>query len=153
MVHFATHGNLDYQDFEQSYLTLAPSPGGQDDGRLTLKEVWRMTGFGGRRMVVLSACNTAVSEEKVAGWPNSPATAFLDIGVPTVIASLWPVDDAATSILISAFYRNLLRVNPTTHQAMSTAEALRAAQLALRADPRYAHPYYWGAWVLVGDPR
>jgi CHAT domain-containing protein/Tfp pilus assembly protein PilF len=145
VVHFATHGNLDYTDFEKSYLTLAPSPNGSDDGRLTLSEVWSLQGFDKRRMVVLSACNTAVPDEKVAGWPNSPATAFLDVGVPTVIASLWPVDDAATSELIASFYRNL--------RTMDTAEALRQAQLALRANPRYAHPYFWGAWVLVGDWR
>ena len=36
---------------------------------------------------------------------------------------------------------------------MDTAEALRQAQLTLKQDPKYAHPYYWGAWVLVGDWR
>jgi len=147
VVHFATHGNLDYTNFENSYLTLAPSAAGPEaeDGRLTLREVWRLTGFDQRRLVVLSACNTAVAEDQVGGWPNSPATAFLDAGVPTVIASLWPVDDAATAGLITAFYQNL--------KTMDTAEALRQAQLALRKDPRYGHPYFWGAWVLLGDWR
>jgi CHAT domain-containing protein len=145
VVHFATHGNLDYNNFDNSFLTLAPSANGSEDGKLTLKEVWRLQGFDKRRLVVLSACNTAVADEEVAGWPNSPATAFLDVGVPAVVASLWPVDDAATEILISAFYKNL--------RTMDTAEALRQAQLALKADPKYSHPYYWGAWVLVGDWR
>lgn len=144
-VHFATHGNLDYENFDNSFLTLAPGTDGVEDGKLTLKEVWSLNGFDRRQLVVLSACNTAVADEQVAGWPNSPATAFLDVGVPTVVASLWPVDDAATATLITAFYRNL--------RTMDTAEALRQAQLALRANPKYAHPYYWGAWVLVGDWR
>ncbi len=147
VVHFATHGNLDYTNFENSYLTLAPGAPGPtaEDGRLTLREVWRLTGFDHRRLVVLSACNTAVAEDQVGGWPNSPATAFLDAGVPTVIASLWPVDDAATASLITSFYQNL--------KTMDTAEALRQAQLTLRKDPKYAHPYFWGAWVLLGDWR
>jgi CHAT domain-containing protein/tetratricopeptide (TPR) repeat protein len=145
VVHFATHGNLDYENFDNSFLTLAPGAGGAEDGKLTLKEVWSLNGFDKRQLVVLSACNTAVADEQVAGWPNSPATAFLDVGVPTVVASLWPVDDAATAVLITAFYRNL--------RTMDTAEALRQAQLTLRANPRFSHPYYWGAWVLVGDWR
>jgi len=147
VVHFATHGNLDYTNFENSYLTLAPSAPGPaaEDGRLTLREVWRLTGFDRRRLVVLSACNTAVADDQVGGWPNSPATAFLDAGVPTVIASLWPVDDAATAKLITTFYQNL--------KTMDTAEALRQAQMALRKDPKHAHPYFWGAWVLLGDWR
>jgi CHAT domain-containing protein len=145
VVHFATHGNLDYQNFDNTFLTLAPSATPKEDGRLTLREVWKLIGFGHHRLVVLSACNTAVADEQVAGWPNSPATAFLDVGVPAVVASLWPVDDAATAVLITAFYRNM--------RTMDTAEALRQAQLTLKQDPKYAHPYYWGAWVLVGDWR
>jgi len=145
VVHFATHGNLDYQNFDNTFLTLAPSATPAEDGKLTLREVWKLVGFGRHRLVVLSACNTAVADEQVAGWPNSPATAFLDVGVPAVVASLWPVDDAATAVLITAFYKNM--------RTMDTAEALRQAQLAVKADPKYSHPFYWGAWVLVGDWR
>ncbi len=145
VVHFATHGNLDYQNFDNTFLTLAPTVKPAEDGKLTLREVWKLVGFGHHRLVVLSACNTAVADEQVAGWPNSPATAFLDVGVPAVVASLWPVDDAATAVLITAFYKNM--------RTMDTAEALRQAQLTLKTNPKYNHPYYWGAWVLVGDWR
>ena len=141
-VHFATHGNLDYQRFENSYLTLAP--GGGQDGKLTLLEVWGDTTLAHRQLVVLSACNTAVTDT-ARGLPASPASGFLDGGVHTVIASLWPVNDAATGQLMSDFYRNL--------GTMEKDEALRAAQRALRAKPQYAHPYYWAAWVLIGDWR
>ncbi|MFN2571156.1 MAG: tetratricopeptide repeat protein [Gemmatimonadales bacterium] len=142
IVHFATHGNLDYRKFENSYLTLAP--GGGQDGRLTLGEVWGDTTLMHRQLVVLSACNTAVTDAG-GGLPESPAIGFLDGGVKTVIASLWPVNDIATSQLMADFYRNL--------GTMRKDEALRAAQRALRANPKYAHPYYWGAWVLIGDWR
>jgi CHAT domain-containing protein len=142
VVHFATHGNLDYQKVENSYLTLAP--GGGEDGRLALGEVWGDTTLWHRQLVVLSACNTAVTN-LTSGLPTSPASGFLDGGVRTVIASLWPVNDAATGLLMAGFYRNL--------GTMQKDEALRAAQRTLRANPKYAHPYYWGAWVLMGDWR
>jgi len=147
VVHFATHGNLDYDHWENSYLTLAPSGSGAtaEDGRLTVGEVLGMGELHQQKLVVLSACNTAVPDQQVPGWPTSPATAFLDAGVPSVVASLWPVDDAATARLITTFYQNL--------KTMDTAEALRQAQLALRKDPKFQHPYYWGAWVLLGDWR
>ncbi|MBK7925145.1 MAG: CHAT domain-containing protein [Gemmatimonadetes bacterium] len=145
VIHFATHGNLDYKRFSDSYLSLYPSADGKEDGRLTITEVLGSTVFRQRRLVVLSACNTAVSSSAVPGWPLSPATAFLKRGADAVLASLWPVDDAATELLITAFYRNL--------RTMDTATALRQAQQTVKANPKYAHPYYWGAWVLVGDWR
>ncbi len=142
VVHFATHGSLDYRNFKNSYLTLAP--GGGQDGRLTLLEVWGDKTLSHRQLVVLSACNTAVTDT-AGGPPESPAIGFLDGGVKTVIASLWPVNDVATAQLMADFYRNL--------GTMAKDEALRAAQRALRANPKYALPYYWGAWVLIGDWR
>lgn len=145
VIHFATHGNLDYKRFSDSYLSLYPSADGREDGRLTITEVLGSTVFRQRRLVVLSACNTAVSSSAVPGWPLSPATAFLKRGADAVLASLWPVDDAATEVLITTFYRNL--------KTMDTATALRQAQLTVRSNPKYAHPFYWGAWVLVGDWR
>ncbi len=145
VIHFATHGNLDLKRFNDSYLSLYPTADGKEDGRLTIREVLGSNVFRQRRLVVLSACNTAVSSEAVPGWPLSPATAFLKRGAGAVLASLWPVDDAATEVLITAFYRNL--------RTMDTAAALREAQLAVKRDPRFAQPFYWGAWVLVGDWR
>lgn len=144
-LHFATHGNLDYRRFENSWLTLAATPSGDEDGRLTLEEVWGITNLSDCELVTLSACNTAVSDEVVEGWPINPANAFLQVGVPRVVATLWQVDDEATAILMREFYRNL-----SDHGA---AESLRLAQAALASDAKYASPYYWGAFVLLGDWR
>lgn len=143
-VHFATHGVLDFADFEKSYLVFAPEQSTNSDGRLTIEKINGLT-ITNCSMVTLSACETAVSKESVKGWYISPANSFLQNNVSTVVASLWQVDDKATSILMEAFYRNL-----TT---MSKTEALRKAQALLSKNPEYAHPYFWSAFVLYGDWR
>jgi len=70
-------------------------------------------------------------------------TAFLRAGTSTIVASLWEVDDQATGILMKAFYQNLMR--------HGKAEALRKAQVTLMKNPKYAYPYYWAPFILVGD--
>ena len=144
-LHFATHGNLDYRRFENSWLTLASGTTSDEDGRLTLEEIWGITNLSDCELVTLSACNTAVSEEVIEGWPINPANAFLQVGVPRVIATLWQVDDVATAQLMTDFYRNLV-----SHGA---ADALRLAQIQLRSNPDYAEPYFWAPFVLLGDWR
>ncbi len=117
---------------------------------------------------------------------------FFYAGAPTVIASLWQVDDVATALLMSRFYENLLGasdeerpVNRTSYrigQPMTKADALAAAQHWLRTLPSqdakalvqrhrggpaesapvrtgvdevydFSHPYYWAAFILIGDPE
>ena len=144
-LHFATHGNLDYTNFENSWLTLAENPTAGEDGRLTLEEIWGISNLANCRLVTLSACNTAVSDELVEGWPINPANAFLQVGVPRVVATLWQVDDEATAILMKEFYTNL-----KDHGA---ADALKLARVKLASQEEYAYPYYWAPFVLLGDWR
>ncbi len=144
MLHLATHGTLDYHDLENSWFTLAPGENG-DDGRLTLEEIWRITHLTDYRLVTLSACNTAVGGELVEGWPINPANAFLQVGVPSVVATLWRVDDQATSILMVEFYRNL--------REHGTAYALQSARVKLASTEEWNDPYYWAPFVLLGDWR
>jgi CHAT domain-containing protein/uncharacterized protein HemY len=143
-LHFATHGVLDYTDFKKSYLKFVPGRDGQEDGNLTIAEIKRLA-INGCELVTLSACETAVTQELTKGWYVSPANSFLINRVKTVVASLWSVDDGATSVLMKEFYKNL--------QTMEKAEALRQAQQTLSRNPKYVHPFYWGAFVLYGDWR
>jgi CHAT domain-containing protein/tetratricopeptide (TPR) repeat protein len=96
------------------------------------------------RLAVLSACESAagrvVSGEGVQGL----SSAFLSAGVPAVIGTLWPVDDAATARLMQVFYDDL-------GNGHRPAAALRRAQLVLRSAAATAQPYYWAGFVLVGD--
>ena len=70
--------------------------------------------------------------------------AFLYAGTPSVLASLWCVDDRATAELMELFYKNLLA-------GLTKSEALQQAQLVMMK--KYENPYYWGAFVLYGDYR
>ncbi|HEX7027567.1 MAG TPA: CHAT domain-containing protein, partial [Gammaproteobacteria bacterium] len=67
-------------------------------------------------------------------------------GAHSVLASLWPINDAATAQLVAEFYKQLAG-------GQGKAKALRAAQLSLLRDPRFEHPNNWAAFVLVGDWR
>jgi CHAT domain-containing protein len=145
VMHFATHGSLDYEDFSKSFLTMASNPGKNEDGRLTLEELWGMEVMSHLNIVVLSACQTAVTKGSHESSPVSPASGFLQNGVKSVVATLWKVDDHATSLLVSEFYRNL--------KSMEAIDALRNAQIKLSQNPKYSHPYFWGGIVLLGDWR
>ena len=72
---------------------------------------------------------------------------FLQAGARTVVASLWPVADTATAVLMQEFYRQLIVEQQTP------ATALRRAQVRVRSQPRWAAPYYWaGFQVVTVDP-
>ena len=147
VLHFATHATLIFgeEGFENSFLTLAPDSAAAEDGRLTLGEIWGIPGLHDYRLVTLSACQTALSDDVGSGWPVNPANAFLSVGVPTVVASLWEVDDSATSLLMERFYRNL--------PSLGAAASLRAAQLELAHSDEFSDPYFWAPFVVVGDWR
>ena len=149
-IHFATHGVLNYSsDYSQSYLKLLPDKdtSNGNNGQLTMREIQGL-GITDCNMVILSACQTAVSKQLVKGWNISPANSFLVSNVKTVVASLWKVADEPTGLLMQYFYENL-----SLPQPMEKADALRQAQIKLSQNPRFSHPNYWGAFVLYGDWR
>jgi CHAT domain-containing protein len=94
-------------------------------------------------LVVLSACDTHVGRQSKGDDITGLNRAFIYAGTPTVIASLWAVNDESSSYLMERFYTNLKR-------GMDKAEALQAAQLETRR--KYPSSYYWAGFVLTGDP-
>jgi CHAT domain-containing protein len=149
-IHFATHGVLNYSsDYSQSYLKLLPDKdtSNGNNGQLTMREIQGL-GISDCNMVILSACQTAVSKALVKGWNISPANSFLVSNVKTVVASLWKVADEPTGLLMQYFYENL-----SSPASVNKVDALRLAQVKLSHDPRFSHPNYWGAFVLYGDWR
>jgi len=95
--------------------------------------------------VVLSACSSGVGRVFGPEGGIGFVHAFLVAGARRVLASLWDVDDRATSELMRHFYAAW---TPGT----APAAALRRAQETLRADPRWRHPAHWAGWQLWGTP-
>ena len=94
-------------------------------------------------LAVFSACATEGVEGDGAGDPESLVRAFLEAGVPQVMASRWNVDSRATAAFMNAFYDQLL-------EGHAAADAARAAALDIRNQPDKAHPYYWAAFSVYG---
>ncbi|MGA2259689.1 MAG: CHAT domain-containing protein [Thermoguttaceae bacterium] len=118
------------------------------DGILTALEISTLE-LDQTDLVVISACETALGANVGMGEPSmSLQRAFRIAGAKTVLSSLWKVDDQQTQELMREFYTNLVA------RKQSKAAALHNAQKEMlkqsRADS--AHPLYWAAWVLTGDP-
>lgn len=93
-------------------------------------------------LLTLSACQTALGNEQAAlGF----AGLAIQTGARTVLASLWFVDDEATSKLMPIFYHQLTNPN------ISKAQALQTAQQKLIQKDRFWHPAYWAAFTLIGN--
>lgn len=155
VLHLATHGVLDAEAPERSYIVLAPPEGGApEDGRLGYLEIPGLYGpLQDTGMVVLSACETAVplapqgddvqgAGLEIAGLANQ----FRRAGVPRLMASLWQVSDESTRALMTRFYQAL-------GEGRGPPEALAVAQRALLADPEMQHPFYWAPFILIGTPH
>lgn len=139
-LHLATHGILNQDDPNLSYLVL-----GQGD-KLDIGEIAGLD-LGAVRMVTLSACETALGEDPTSqGELTTLADAFGFAGCPTVTASLWKVSDDSTKLLMEEYYGEL-------KSGESPAAAIQHAQKALIAEKETRHPYHWAAFLLIGDWR
>ncbi len=143
-IHFATHGIINSREPKESFLLLAGQP-----GRLSVRNLVEDTygmSFRGTRLVTLSACQTSIGGWDPSAVYSSLSRAFAKAGAPTVVASLWSVSDAATRDTMTVFYRELAAGQPK-------AEAMRRAQLAVLHNPRFAHPFFWAPFIVLGDWR
>jgi len=122
ILHLACHGVFNPQAPLASGLLLA---GGKLDAMTVLQRL-RLRAD----LVVLSACDTGQAEIQRGDELMGVARAFLYAGAASMLVSLWPVDDLATALLMDRFYRAYLQLPPGPDSA---ADALRQAQLALRA--------------------
>jgi CHAT domain-containing protein len=139
VMHLAVHGVIVPERPLASSLLLGAGAG--DDGYLRVDEIFRMTLAA--RLVVLSGCSTGLGRltgDGILGMTR----AFLYAGTPAVIVSQWDVSDRATAALMDRFYAELFR-------GRTTAQALRAAELATRA--QFPSPSDWAAFELVGEPQ
>ncbi|MEQ9415748.1 MAG: CHAT domain-containing protein, partial [Cyclobacteriaceae bacterium] len=137
VVHLATHGYLNERAPEESSILLA-------DNKLTMPQIFNLP-LDKTDMIVLSACETGKGASKGMEYATI-ARAFANAGSPTVLATLWKVDDIATRELMVNFYGEL-------KDGSSKLMALTNAQRQfLKTQKDKNHPYYWAAFILMGKP-
>jgi CHAT domain-containing protein len=146
IVHFATHGMLNsvHPGLSGIVLSLVDDEGKPQDGFLRLQDIYNLKLPA--ELVVLSACETGLGKEIKGEGLIGLTRGFMYAGTPRVVASLWKVDDRATSELMKRFYQGML--GP---EALSPAEALRQAQLSIWKQNQWRAPFYWAAFVLQGE--
>jgi CHAT domain-containing protein len=139
IVHVASHAQFN-RDVNKTFLLTY-------NGKLGMNKLEQILGISKYRtepveLLTLSACQTAAGDDRAA---LGLAGVAIKAGARSAVATLWTVNDPASAELVSEFYRDLR--NPS----VSKAKALQEAQLSLLKDPRYRHPNYWSAFLLIGN--
>lgn len=123
-------------------------PEGREDGVLTAMEVSTLD-FYGLDLLVLSACQTGVGEIKGDGVYGLQR-GFKMAGAQTMVMSLWDVDDDATQLLMTEFYRRYLSGEPKYESFIRAQEYVRNFSGKIRGkDKDLSDPYYWAGFVMI----
>lgn len=146
IIHFATHGFVNSESPELSGIQLAVPDKPEDNGILYSGDIYNMKLKA--ELVVLSACETGLGKISKGEGIIGLSRAFLYAGASNLIVSLWKVSDVSTSDLMIAFYNNILANKKTDH---SYSDELRAAKLKMISDMKFAQPYYWSPFILLGN--
>lgn len=139
VVHIASHGEFSGDAAGTFLLTW--------DEKLTLDHLEKFLGISKFRkkhvdLLTLSACRTAAGDDRAA---LGIAGVAIKAGARSAVATLWNINDQASSDLITELYRQMKL------ESISKAKALQQAQLKLLNDARYRHPYYWSPFLLIGN--
>ena len=145
IVHFATHGLVNYKNPELSGLvfSLIDENGNPLNGFLRTDEVFNMKLAAD--LVVLSGCKTGLGKEIRGEGLVGLTRGLMYAGASRMMVSLWDVNDEATAELMSQFYKNLLS------KKLKPAQSLREAQLTFLKDRRFSNPYYAMAFTIHGE--
>jgi CHAT domain-containing protein/Tfp pilus assembly protein PilF len=143
ILHFAMHTLINDEDPMASKLVFTLNNDSTEDGLLNAYEIYNLRLKAS--LAVLSACKTGIGKFSKGEGMMSLARGFLYAGVPSIVMTLWEVEDVAGSEIMFSFYKNL-------KAGLESDEALTAAKLTYleSADPLQSHPYFWAAFVQIG---
>ena len=141
VIHFSGHAFTNDSIPLYSGLALTQNTDSSEDGFLHAYEIYNQSLQA--ELAVLSACKTGIGKQIRGEGVMSLARAFHYAGCPNIAMSLWPADDKATKELMIEFHKQL-------KAGKAKDEALRQAKLYV-LDKHKSHPFYWGAFVLIGD--
>lgn len=146
VIHLAMHGVLDRHRPMLSSLVFTENKDSLEDNFLQAYEISRLQL--NADLVVLSACETGYGKFEQGEGVISLARSFMYAGIPSLVVSLWQVNDGSTAIIMKAFYENLAA-------GMNKAEALRKAKLSYleNAEGIMAHPVFWSPFIQLGDSK
>ncbi|MDC0231234.1 CHAT domain-containing protein [Aureispira] len=144
IIHLAMHGLMDAKSPIMSSLVFTEDGDSLENNFLFAHEISKLKL--NADLVVLSACETAYGKVEKGNGIASLARSFMYAGVPSLIVSLWHVDDLATSKIMEEFYHNL-------SDGMPKGDALRQAKLRYIKSVKsiYAHPAFWSPFIQIGD--
>jgi tetratricopeptide (TPR) repeat protein len=142
ILHFACHAILDDNVPLRSALVLARGDDRDEDGFLQVREIYSLKTDA--ELVVLSACQTGNGSLERGEGLVGLTRGFFQAGAHSIVSSLWAINDRSTADFMEDFYAALAR-------GQDKSSALRAAKLAVLKSSR-AHPFYWAAFILSGDP-
>jgi len=144
VIHLAMHGVLNHRAPMLSSLVFTEDKDSVEDNFLQAYEISHMKL--NANLVVLSACETGYGEFQQGEGVISLARSFMYAGVPSLVVSLWQVNDYSTAVIMTSFYENLA-------DGMSKDLALRQAKLSYinRAAGIAAHPAFWSPFIQLGD--
>ena len=125
-------------------MVFAPDARSAEDGFLNLFELYNLELES--ELVVLSSCNTGYGKIVNGEGIMSMARGFIYAGCPSIVMSLWPVDDRSTSVLMKYFYKGIA-------DGLQKDEALRHAKLKYiqNSDDSKSDPFFWAGFVEVGN--
>jgi CHAT domain-containing protein len=145
ILHIASHGIANDTASGYSFIAFTSTHAHPDSSRLYARELYNLRL--NAAMVVLSACETGVGELKKGEGVVSLARAFAYAGAQSVISTLWSVNDASTTSIMQEMYKQL-RAGAGKSEALQTS---KISFLERGADDLAAHPYYWSAYIAIGD--
>jgi CHAT domain-containing protein len=146
IIHFATHALINDSDPASSSVVLSQvdESGRTQNGSLTLHDIYELKVRA--NLAVLSACKTGLGTNVRGEGIRGLAGGFMNAGVPTVMVSLWPVNDRVTAEFMFRFYKLIL-----SKRGISGAAALREVQVEMLADKRWRAAYFWAPFVIQGE--